>query len=67
MSVEVNISASIRAPCTKLFWRFLRNIGTFLDDLKGVDPHMGRVTVPKPSVKLSKYMREAGGQYLSFY
>ena len=25
----VNISASIRAPCPKLLWRFVRHIGTF--------------------------------------
>ena len=44
---EVNNSASIRAPCTKYFWRFQRHIGTFLDHLGGVDTPVGRVPAPK--------------------
>ena len=43
----VNISASITAPGTKYFWRFLRHIGTFLDCLGGVDAPMGRALAPK--------------------
>ena len=57
-SGEVNISAFIRAPCTKLFWRFLRHIGTFLDYLGGVDTPMGRAPAPKTWAKLSRYMGE---------
>ena len=52
---EVNISASMRAPCT-IYLRFLRHIGTFLDHLRGADTLMGRVPVPKNWAKLSKYM-----------
>ena len=67
MGGEVNISASIRAPCTKFFGRFLSHIGTFLDYLGGVDPPVGRVLVAKNWAKLSKYIGEWGGQYLGFY
>ena len=45
-SGEVNMSASIRAPCTN-FWRFLRHIGIFLKHLGGVDRPMGGPPVPK--------------------
>ena len=55
---EVNISASIKAPCTKYFLRFLRHIGTFLDYLGGVDIPVERVPVPKNWAKLSKYIGE---------
>ena len=57
-SGEVNISASIRAPCTTFFWRFLQHIGTFVDHLGGVDRPMGRAQHPKARPKLSKYMGE---------
>ena len=46
-SGEVNISASIRAPCNNSFWKFLRHIGTLLDHLGGVDTPMGGAPVPK--------------------
>ena len=39
-SWEVSISASIRAPCTNFFWKFLKHIGTFVDHLGGVDTSM---------------------------
>ena len=55
-SWEVSISASIKAPYTKYFWRFLRHIRTFLDYLGGVDLPVGRVPVPKIWAKLSLYM-----------
>ena len=45
-SREVNFSASIMAPCTKCFWRFLRYIWTFLDHLGGVVTFMGGAPVP---------------------
>ena len=54
-------------PAPNFLWRFLEHIGTFVDHLGGVDPTMGRVPVPKNQAKLSKYMEEWGGQYLSFY
>ena len=44
---EVNISASIRSPCTKFFGKFHRHIGTCLEYLGGVDTSMGRALVPK--------------------
>ena len=47
-SGEVNIWASIRAPCTN-FWRFLRHIGTFLHHLWGVDTPAVRVPKTRPS------------------
>ena len=53
---EVNISASIRAPCTKFFWTFLRHIGTLLDHLEGVSTPMDRASAPEKWAKLSKYM-----------
>ena len=46
-SMEVNIPASIKAPCTKYFWRFLRHIGPFLDHLTGGDTPANWVPVPK--------------------
>ena len=64
---EGNMSTSIRAPCTKYFWKFLRHIRTFLDYLGDVDPPVGRVLAPNNQAKLNKYMGEWGGQYLSFY
>ena len=54
--MEVYISVSIRAPCTKFFWRFLRHIGTFLDYFRAVDTPDGRVLVPRNKAKLRKYM-----------
>ena len=51
-SGEVIISASIRAPGTKFFWKLLRHIRTFLDYLGPV----GRVLVPRNQARLSKYM-----------
>ena len=33
----------------------------------GVDTPVGRVSAPKHWAKLSKYIKEGGGQYLSFY
>ena len=53
---EVNISASNRAPCTKIFWRFLRHIGTFVDHLGGDDTPAARVLVSQNWAKVSKYM-----------
>ena len=44
-SGEGNISTSIRALCTKSFWR--RHRETFLDHLGGVDTFMGGAPVPK--------------------
>ena len=41
---------------TNCFWRFLKNIGTFLDHLGGVDTPMGGVPVLKYWAKLSKCM-----------
>ena len=67
-SGEVNISASIRAPCTKVFWRFLRHIGTFLD-LLGRCWHTNGWSISYLIIwaKLSKYMGVLGSQYLSIY
>ena len=62
----VNISASIRAPCTKYFWRLLRHIDTFQDNLGRVDTPVGRVPVPKPG-QVEQIHRGGGGQYVSFY
>ena len=42
----------------KIFWKFLRQIGTFLDHLGGVDTSMGGALVPKNQAKLSKCMGE---------
>ena len=55
---EGNMSTSIRAPCTKYFWKFLRHIRTFLDYLGDVDPPVGRVLVPNYQATLGKYMGE---------
>ena len=66
-SGEVNISASIRAPCTKYFWNFLRHIGTFLDYWGGVGTPMDGALVPDNWAKLSKYIGEWGSQYLCIY
>ena len=63
----VNISATIRATCTKYFWRFLRDIGTFLEYLGGVGTSMVGAPVAKKWAKLRKCMGECAGQYLSFY
>ena len=63
---EVNISASVRAPYIN-FWRLLRPIRTFLDNLRGVDTPMGRGLVPNNLSKLSKYKGEWWSQYNSFY
>ena len=64
---EVNISASIGPHAPNCFLRFPRHIGTFLDQFGGVNTSMGGASVPKTWAKLSKYIREWGGQYLSFY
>ena len=58
--VEVNISASIKAPCTKYFLRFLKHTGIFVDHLGGVDTPMA----PKNWAKLDKYM-ESGDVNIS--
>ena len=57
-SGEVNISVSIRATCTKFFWRFLTHIETSLGHLGGVDTPVSRVPAPKIWTKLNKYMGE---------
>ena len=66
-SGEVDISASIRTPCSKFLCRLLRHIGTFLEYLRGVDTSMVGGPVAKNWAKLSKCMGKWGGQYLSFY
>ena len=57
----------LRLHAPNFSWRFMRHIETFLDYLGDVDTPMGRVPVPRNWAKLSKYMWEWGGQYLSFY
>ena len=42
----------------QFFLRFLRQIRKFLDHLRGVDRHVGRVPMSKNRVNLSKYMKD---------
>ena len=55
---EVNISASIRAPCTKCGLKVPQTHRNISDHLGGVDTPMDRAPAPKIKVKLSKYMGE---------
>ena len=66
-SVEVNISASIRAPYTKCFLEFPEIHRNISDYMGGVDTPVGRVLVPKHLARLSKYMEDCGDPHLSFY
>ena len=47
---------SLGSHAPNLVCRFLRNIGTFLDYLGGVETPMGRAPAPKFQAKLRKYM-----------
>ena len=66
MGEGVNISASIRSPCTKYLLEVPETHCNILDHLRGLDTPVGRVMVPKHWAKLSKYIGEWGVQYLSF-
>ena len=50
-----------------LVWRFLRHIGTFLDNLWGVDTPAERLSALKTGLCWANARGEWEGQYLSFY
>ena len=65
-SGEVNISASIKAPCTNFFGSPETN-RDILDHLGDVDTPMGRALAPRKPGHVEQIHGGGGGQYLSFY